>query len=88
MEKEETTGIATQKAMLTAVEMCNYFGIKRSYLYKLTHRKVIPHYKPFGKMIYFDKGEVDQWLKNNRVSTEEELSERANNYMMEKGGVK
>lgn len=82
--KEETP----KKAMLTANETCNYLGIAKSYLYKLTHRKAIPHYKPFGKLIYFKLSEVDEWLERNRISTEEELNEQANKYLMGKGGAK
>ena len=34
-------------------------------LYKLTANKVIPHYKPRGKMIYFAKEELDEWVLQN-----------------------
>ena len=32
---------------------------------KLTANKEIPHYKPRGKMIYFAKEELDEWLLQN-----------------------
>lgn len=47
---------------LTFKEACSYLGYAPSYLYKLTYRKVIPHYKPTGKMIFFSKNELDQWI--------------------------
>jgi excisionase family DNA binding protein len=47
---------------LTFKEACAYLGYAPSYLYKLTYRKVIPHYKPTGKMIFFSKNELDQWI--------------------------
>lgn len=78
MEKQQSTGTAPQKAFLTAVEVSNYLGIAKSYLYKLTHRKAIPYYKPFGKKVYFKLSELEEWLERNRVSTEEELNDRAN----------
>ena len=51
---------------LTFKEACTYLGYAPSYLYKLTYRNVIPHYKPTGKMIFFSKNEVDQWIFKSR----------------------
>lgn len=51
------------------MEACVYLGISESLLYKLTSSKEIPHYKPRGKMLYFDKTELDAWLKQNNVPT-------------------
>lgn len=73
------------KEVLTSEEVARYMGISRSYLYKLTMRQQIPHYKPMGKMCYFNRAELEAWLQNNRVATSEEINERANNYCM-KGG--
>lgn len=77
----------TGKEVLTSEEVARYMGISLSYLYKLTMRRQIPHYKPLGKMCYFNRVEVEQWLQSNRVATEEELNERATAYC-EKGGVR
>lgn len=46
-------------------EACMYIGVSESMLYKLTANKEIPHYKPRGKMIYFAKEELDEWLLQN-----------------------
>ncbi len=73
------------KEVITSDEAAKYMGISKSYLYKLTMRRQIPHYKPLGKMCYFNRVELEQWLQNNRVATDEEIKERANNYCM-KGG--
>jgi len=47
---------------LSFKEACAYLGFAPSYLYKLTYRKVIPHYKPTGKMLFFAKCELDEWV--------------------------
>ena len=47
---------------LTFKEACTYLGYAPSYLYKLTYKNVIPHYKPTGKMIFFSKNEIDEWI--------------------------
>ena len=46
-------------------DICKYLGMSKSYLYKLTMKGAIPHYKPLGKRIYFSKLEIDKWVKNN-----------------------
>ena len=59
---------------LTFKEACAYLGYAPSYLYKLTYRKVIPHYKPTGKMIFFSKNEIDEWVYKSNVNTSAMLS--------------
>ena len=74
------------KEVLTSDEAAKYMGVSKSYLYKLTMRQQIPHYKPRGKMVYFNRLELEQWLQNNRVSTATEISQQAAAYCMKKGG--
>lgn len=75
------------KEVLTSEEAAKYMGISRSYLYKLTMTGEIPHYKPMGKMCYFNRSELEQWLQSNRYATRDEVSQKANTYCMrEKGG--
>lgn len=75
-----------QKEVLTSDETARYMGISKSYLYKLTMRQEIPHYKPTGKICYFNRLEIEQWLQRNRVATDTELQQQAENYCMKKGG--
>lgn len=72
--------ISTQKEVLTADEAAKYLGVKKTYLYKLTMRRQIPHFKPLGKMCYFNRLELEQWLQTNRVPTDAELSNKAQMY--------
>jgi len=75
----ESIGIA-QKEILTSDEACKYLGISKSYLYKLTFNKAIPHYKPLGKMCYFNRAELDKWVQANRIATDEEIASKAMDY--------
>lgn len=77
--------INTTKEVLTSEETAKYMGISRSYLYKLTMRQEIPHFKPMGKMCYFNRKEVEEWLQTNRVATTAEINQQAKAYCM-KGG--
>ena len=69
-----------QKDVLTTNEAVAFTGLSKSYIYKLTMRQEIPHYKPGGKCIYFDRIELEQWMKQNRVSTQQELEQKAQSY--------
>ena len=60
------------KEVLTFDEASDYTGISRSYLYKLTASGRIPHSKPNGKMLFFEKSKLVEWLlQNNRKSKKE-----------------
>ncbi|MFR9556115.1 MAG: helix-turn-helix domain-containing protein [Rikenellaceae bacterium] len=75
----------TQKEVLTFDEASRYTGLSKSWLYKLTATKQIPHYKPSGKLCYFDRAELDAWVKQNRVSTTEEIETAAQSYCLKNG---
>lgn len=77
--------ILCTKEVLTTDEAAKYLGVSKSYLYKLTMQQKIPHYKPLGKMCYFNRVELEQWLQSNRVATEDEISQKAQNYCVKKG---
>ncbi len=72
MQRELAKDIATKiifctKEVLTADEAAKYMGVSKSYLYKLTCKQEIPHYKPMGKMCYFNRKELEAWLQRNKI---------------------
>lgn len=54
--------------LLTVPEAAEYIGMKKSYLQKLMMYKVIPYYKPNGKLCFFDKSDLDAWMRHNRIA--------------------
>ena len=58
------------KEMLTTTEVAEYLGVSQSQIYKLTMNMEIPHYKPKGKTIYFDRKEIVRWMRSNHFSVE------------------
>jgi len=70
----EGAGNAAGKEVINLTEAASYMGISKAYLYKLTSQRMIPHYKPTGKMIYFNRIELEGWLQRNRVSTAAEIA--------------
>ncbi len=70
-------------------ETAKYLDLSKSYLYKLTMTHQIPHYKPKGKRIYFNKSEIDQWVMKTPIKTAQKLEDEANDYVtLGKGGDK
>ena len=82
------TLLLTKKTVLTFNEAALYTGLSKSYLYKLTSAGNIPCYKPNGKVLYFDRQEVEQWMLQNRNITRDEMETKANTYLAvnKKGG--
>ena len=68
------------KKVLTFDELVGYTGLSRSYLYKLTASAIIPHSKPNGKVLFFEKEKIDKWLLDNEIKSQQELEEEANLY--------
>ena len=65
---------------MNLMEAAAYLGLAPSYIYKLTHKHLIPHYKPTGKRVFFYKKELDEWItKSNydlRITMDEFKVER------------
>ena len=66
---EET--LYTTKDILNIKEVCQYLDISQSLLYKLTCSGEIPHFKPRGKMIFFEKKELIEWIKKGNLLSSE-----------------
>ena len=60
-------------------------GLSKSHLYKLTCTRQIPHYKPNGKYVYFDRGEIEDWMRQNRVNTQTEAEQQAIAHVVRSG---
>lgn len=89
LEVIERLSLLAAKNVLTLDDVAMLTGYSRSHLYKLTSAREIPHYKHNGKQLFFDRAEVEQWLKQGKVSTDAEIEQRAAGYQMSqamKGG--
>lgn len=76
----ERYSLLAAKNVLVLDDVALLTGLSKSHLYKLTCKHEIPFYKPNGKQIYFDRGEVENWMKQGRVATYEELEAKAVTY--------
>ena len=78
----ESLLVATQPKPLTLKEAAEFLDFSRSYLYRLTSQGRIPCYKPEGKRVYFDRAELVDWLKRNRIRPQEEIEGKAASYIV------
>jgi excisionase family DNA binding protein len=90
--KEQLTrieaGLIAQKTVLTFDEVVSFTGLSKSFMYKLTSASRIPHYKPHGKVIYFDRSQVEAWLLQNPIKTIDEIQKEGSSYVTRnKGGL-
>lgn len=65
------------KKVLSFEEASKFLNLSKSYLYQLTSKALIPHYKPQGKMLYFEREELEKWLMKNPIKSRQELKDEA-----------
>lgn len=82
--EEINNNLFLQKAVLSFDEACKYCSISKSKMYKHTSSSNIAFYKPEGKLIFFKREELDQWLLRNRQSSMDELQREATKYSLTK----
>jgi len=81
LDRIERNSLLAAKNVLCFEDVRLLLGVSGSHLYKLTSGRKIPHYRPNGKMLYFDRCELESWMKQNRVSTTTEIEQQANSYV-------
>ena len=74
------------KNVLSFEEASRFLNLSKSYLYKLTSGNLIPHYKPQGKMLYFERTEA--WLRRNPVKTQAQIEAEAQQYLLGRSSKK
>lgn len=85
LNRIERNTLLAAKNVLTFDDVALLTGLSKSHLYKLTSTRQIPYYKPSGKNIYFDRKEVEDWLRQNRANTEQEAQSGAAAFLAREG---
>lgn len=76
------------KNVLSVKDVAFMLGVSEGHVYRLTSQKKIPFYKPQGKVIYFNREEVEKWALQNRVTPKDEIEEEASRrVLLNKNGV-
>jgi len=81
--------LTVSKIVLNIDEVVQLTSLSKSTIYKLTSAGGIPHFKQ-AKHLYFDRKEIESWLKSNRIKTTDEISKEASSFIIlnKKGGEK
>jgi len=61
------------KEVLSFKEAVEFLDVSKSFLYKLTANSEIIHFKPNGKLIYFKRQDLLDWICRNEVNPNEFL---------------
>lgn len=86
LNRIERYSIIGAKRMLNIDELAFMTGLTKSWIYRATCDRTIPYYKPNGKQIYFDRAEIEAWMRQNRIATAEEINQAADQYMVANTG--
>jgi len=70
--------LRVRKDILNLNEVAILTGLSKSTLYRMTCTGTIPHYKQ-AKHLYFDRDEIENWLKSKRIVTPDEAQCVVNN---------
>lgn len=68
------------KKVLTVKEVAEILQLSQDRVYTLVNQKLIPHYRTFTRRIWFDREEVENWMKAERVTPDYELLKQAGAY--------
>lgn len=70
-----------QKAVFKPEEAANYLDISLSTLYKMTSAGILPFSKPNGKLIYFSKSSLDDWMLSKLSRSLDQTNKEAATYI-------
>lgn len=68
----------TECEFLNVDEAAMFLKLSKSSLYKMTHDRKIRYSKPSGKIIYFRKSDLLEYLNKNVLLSKEDLEKRVN----------
>ena len=91
LEEIKQISLMGAKDVFNIDDVAAYTGLSKGYIYKLTHERRIPFAKGGGKMLFFKREDINAWLLQNKVSSQQELEQMAAAYVLnnpKKGGRK
>ncbi|WP_137673567.1 helix-turn-helix domain-containing protein [Agarivorans sp. Toyoura001] len=80
MERRSKIADLTNKPILDINECGILLSMTSAQIYKLTSSREIPHSK-IGKHLRFNREDIIEWVKNNRIATRREIERRASNHV-------
>lgn len=82
LDRIERFAVLAAKKVLRIEDVAILTGLSKSTIYKMTCAGEIPHYKHNGKIVFFNRDEVEEWLtkSSTRVATREEVAQKVTDY--------
>jgi excisionase family DNA binding protein len=75
MQKENPLQVNNEAgAPLDVRQAAEFLRVSVHTLHRYTSKRLIPFYRPCGKLIYFDRRDLDAFWQRNRVKTVEEIA--------------
>lgn len=78
---EEHHAEPAPSAPLGIAEAAALLKLKITTLYEKTSKKLIPHFKR-GNKLYFNRADLEDWIKRGKVTTNAEIEGRAATYLL------
>lgn len=80
LDRIECATIIASKSILNLDEVSQYTGFTKGTIYGLTSKGAIPHAKRGGRL-FFNKSDIEQWLMKDRITTQDEINQKASTYI-------
>ena len=73
LDQIQQLALIAAKEVLNVADVCLLTGKKAQTIYNLVNKRQIPCYKPNAHTVCFKKSEINDWLLQNRQSTQAEI---------------
>lgn len=77
-------GGALTEEMLTVEQAAKFLDLSVSRIYKMSHHREIPVYKPSGKKSYFKRQDLLDYKLRNRVASTVEIEQETTDYVLQR----
>lgn len=74
MKEEIIKELAPPPSIMSFSEAASYIKVSEAHLYEMNVKRVIPFTKPGGKLVYYQKRDLDKWISRNPVHSKEEIN--------------
>jgi len=78
---EETINLIKLRGFANTLETSLYLSLSIHYVRRLAREKELPSYKPNGKCIYFKVEDLDNYLLNNKRTSNKKIMEKTTKYL-------
>jgi len=82
-EKTEPVIRLPEKELLTVADVSQMLHLSEGTIYNKTSKQEIPCFKK-GRRVYFDKKEIDAWIREDRRKTKKQLQTEADREIQKK----